>query len=109
MTNTTTRPALTNAETAARQVANVWVREHRITRAVARMVVAFTVAYVPPELARLRLAGQSPQEITALIEARRAAADSPGTQLAADIFAAVWAGMQADLTAYSAAPSTTAA
>lgn len=67
-----------------------------ITAETAQEVAAAAVPLAATSAKKLRMRGLSVAEVTAYFAEKVAAASDPGRKFAAELFAAVWAGMQAD-------------
>lgn len=93
---TPARPATIEAEKAARAVINRYVREGLMDRRNGNQVLKFALPVLPRVLADMRLNGWAPEEITAHFQAKRAQATNPNGQAAAEVYLAMWAGLQVD-------------
>jgi hypothetical protein len=91
-----------NAEKAARTIANRYVREGLIDRRTANTVLKFAVPFVPTVLAKARLNGWTPEELTSHFQAKLAEAKTPTARVSAEIYLAMWAGLQVDYAAHVA-------
>lgn len=91
-----------NAEKSARAIANRYVREGLIDRRTANTVLKFAVPFVPTVLAKARLNGWTPEEITTYFQGKRAEAKTDQARVAAEIYLAMWAGLQVDYAAHVA-------
>jgi hypothetical protein len=106
MTQTSTpaaQPSTAHAEQAARKVVNRYVREGLITRRTANQVLAFALPFVPSQVARMRLNGWPVEEITQHFQGKLADAERDGKpidKVGAEIYLAVWEGLQVDCAAY---------
>lgn len=99
---TAVKPKTFNAERAARDIANRYVREGHMDRRTANTVLKFALPFVPTVLAKMRLNGWTVEEITAHFQAKRAEAKTLTSQVSAEIYLAMWAGLQVDYAAYRA-------
>ncbi|MFG2404238.1 hypothetical protein ACGFR8_07840 [Streptomyces brevispora] len=111
------KPKMDHTERAARDLINLKVREGIIDRRNGNEIIRTGLPFITVMLARWRREGTSPQWITEkfqtkLAEAKQQAADAPDSAfaqqrarlsvVAAEMYLAAWAGMQADLGQYLA-------
>ncbi|MEU4576066.1 hypothetical protein [Nonomuraea sp. NPDC023979] len=93
-------PAITEAEKAGRKVMNRYVREGLISRSEANRILKFALPFVPSILAQARLNGRSPEWLTNYFQHKRAEATRPAHVVAAEVYLAMWAGLQVDYANY---------
>lgn len=97
MAATKTQIVRRNTDAAVKAVCDRYITAGIMSRSGVEMVSAAAIPLAADSIKTLRQRGYSPSEVTAYLAEKVTAATAPGRKLAAEIFAAAWEGMQADM------------
>lgn len=86
-----------NTDTAIRETLGHAVADGRVTWQAALTIGANATAVIAPAIKELRMKGHSPAEVTEYLARKIDAATSPSARFSAELYAAAWDGMQADM------------
>lgn len=97
MTTAKTQIIRRNTDTAIREVIARHVAEGRITWQTALTIGANATGIIAPAIKELRQKGHSPAEVTEYLARKVDEAATPIRRVTAELYAAAWEGMQADM------------
>jgi hypothetical protein len=96
MTAVKTEISRKHTNAAIREVVDRHIAEGRVSRLTAQTIEAAALPIIAPAIKKMRQNGYSAAEVTQYLAEKVAEAEAPARKLAAEIYAAAWAGMQAD-------------